>query len=361
MNWSRGENGAGPAFKEGTVADGDDITVIVTDNISGDRATYDKNTRVFEISKDYLTQFDWAYKIAASMHEFGHALGFLGADCSGASIMSGMTSSSYVHYFTECDQNKMNQIYGNPIRRDDDGDGWSPDEGDDYWEPDWCDSDPDSNPGYQPTCDIGSGEDRNCDGVDDLYQCDSPILIDVAGNGVRLTDAVGGVTFDLEGDGFAQQLSWIAEGSDDAWLALDRNGNGAIDDGTELFGNFTPQPASATPNGFLALAALDDNQDRWIDAADAVFERLRLWNDANHDARTQPGELRGLSAAGIRRLSLDYTETMRRDRYGNLFRLKAKIDAAGPDGVGKFAWDVFLVGLPRSGAQASEAPRRERR
>ncbi len=73
----------------------------------------------------------------------------------------------------------------------------------------------------------------------------SPIVVDVAGNGFNLTDASGGVTFDLNNIGGKEKVAWTSGSSDDAWLVLDRNGNGTIDGVTELFGDVTAQPEPA--------------------------------------------------------------------------------------------------------------------
>jgi len=186
------------------------------------------------------------------------------------------------------------------------------------------------------------------------YDPDSPILVDINGDGFSLTDAAGGVDFDIAATGTPKRLAWTSLGSDDAWLVLDRNGNGLIDNGQELFGNHTGQPepsAGQERNGFLALAEFDKpdnggNSDRLIQETDAVFSSLQLWQDANHNGISEPSELHTLKEIGLKTLELDYKESKRTDRYGNRFRYRAKVKDNKNLQLGRWAWDVFLMTQP---------------
>jgi hypothetical protein len=192
----------------------------------------------------------------------------------------------------------------------------------------------------------------------DPVVCTTPIIIDTDGEGFHLTSAENGVTFDIHGDGEPLRISWTAPGYHNAFLALDRDGSGTITSGKELFGNVTPQPQSATPNGFLALAEFDKpenggNGDGVIDEHDAVFSKLVLWIDDNHDGISQPSELHGLSEFGIHSLSISYFESRKTDEFGNQFRYKARVNPRKEDRdsrdetvageVGRWAYDVFFV------------------
>lgn len=204
-----------------------------------------------------------------------------------------------------------------------------------------------------PTGDFGGGGGGG--GGGNAPDC-SPIIIDTAGEGFHLTSAQAGVMFDITGTGHPIQIAWTASGSRNAFLALP-GPDGLIHNGKELFGNFTPQPESASPNGFLALAEYDKpenggNGDGVIDEHDAVFSRLRLWIDANHDGTSQPDELHTLPELGVYSISLHYFESRRTDDFGNQFRYKARVNPGErrdpkdqtPSGdPGRWTYDVFLT------------------
>lgn len=175
----------------------------------------------------------------------------------------------------------------------------------------------------------------------------SPVLINMHSNTAEdhLTSAADGVYFDLRATGHPQRIGWTRADAPVGFLALDRNWNGQIDDGRELFGNFTVRSdGTRARNGFEALKDFDLNDDGKIDTTDAVFSQLRLWFDRNHNGRSEPEELMSLAAVGIDAIFTAYTESPRKDRFGNSYRFvgTATIENHRKD-LTRRIFDVFFV------------------
>jgi len=167
-------------------------------------------------------------------------------------------------------------------------------------------------------------------GCDPVVGC-SPILLDIDSNGLSLTGAMDPVSFDINADGVQELLSWTRADSNDVFLFLDRNGNGIVDDGSELFGDSSPQPPSLAPNGFDALAVFDNasdggDEDGWITARDAIFGSLELWNDRSHDGESQASEIGLLSETEVIGISLHYVESAKHDPHGNVERWRSLVE-----------------------------------
>ena len=135
----------------------------------------------------------------------------------------------------------------------------------------------------------------------------SPIVLDLDGNGIQTVAAAQGVSFDLNATGHASQVGWVGAG--DGLLVRDRNGNGSIDNGSELYGVATQTATGRAGNGYAAMASEDSNHDGKLNAKDAHFSELEVWVDANHDGKSAADELRGLIDMGIAEIDLNYTKT----------------------------------------------------
>lgn len=176
----------------------------------------------------------------------------------------------------------------------------------------------------------------------------SPIALDLNGDGIRMTNATGGALFDVNGLGRVMWVGWPV-GRDDGWLVLDRNKNGAIDDGSELFGNATRlRTGSIAKDGYEALAELDTNGDLIVDRQDQRFSDLYIWLDGDGNGSVSEGELRPLASTKITGMSIVPKESQRRDSYGNRFRLRAAVFTI--DGSHqRYSYDVWPAVEPLTG------------
>ncbi|HGG8282627.1 TPA: hypothetical protein ACJMFG_002141, partial [Neisseria meningitidis] len=157
--------------------------------------------------------------------------------------------------------------------------------------------------------------DRNRSGQYHIYD---PLALDLDGDGIETVAAKGfsGSLFDHNGNGIRTATGWVS--ADDGLLVRDLNGNGIIDNGAELFGDNTKlADGSFAKHGYAALAELDSNGDNIINAADAAFQSLRVWQDLNQDGISQANELRTLEELGIQSLDLAYKDVNKNLGNGN--------------------------------------------
>lgn len=131
-----------------------------------------------------------------------------------------------------------------------------------------------------------------------------PLILDLSGDGFNIEKKKSGTYFDLNCNGFAERINWTRS---DAILSLDKNNNGKIDDGSEVFGDYhLLANGTRAKNGFEALAQYDSNGDGVIDANDEIFDSLKLWVDADGDGVSEAGELKTLKEMHIKAIHLNY-------------------------------------------------------
>lgn len=157
-----------------------------------------------------------------------------------------------------------------------------------------------------------------------VLACNSPLILDLNGDGIRTTTGWYPVRFDFDGDGVQEVSAWTAPDGEEGFLWLDLNRNGRVDSGRELFGDSTLLPnGEMSRHGFEALAVYDRDElggsrDGLISNEDLIWRFLRLWIDKNHDGVSQKEEVRHLNSEGVTSISLDYVEAREYDDANNL-------------------------------------------
>ena len=151
------------------------------------------------------------------------------------------------------------------------------------------------------------------------------IALDLGGDGIQtVAEQSSGVVFDVDGTGYAKQTAWV--GKSDGMLVLDRNFNGVIDTGSELFGN---TQLALGAQGLKGLAWVDANVDGDIDARDAVYSQLRVWQDANGNGLVDTGEAKSLADMGISSIHYNRGSYDKNGQSLQVSSVDLQVDSAG--------------------------------
>lgn len=152
-----------------------------------------------------------------------------------------------------------------------------------------------------------------------IQQAD-PLVLDLDGDGLDLGQAGEAAVFDVNGDGTLDKTGWVR--GDDALLVYDRNGNGLLDDGSELFGD-----QNGAQNGFAELSKYDENSDGRITSKDSIYKALQLYRDLNGNGRVDSGEMSKLNRSEITALNLQFLRE-NAQLNGNTLLLKGSFQRA---------------------------------
>ncbi|HED3065452.1 TPA: hypothetical protein R4057_002420, partial [Kluyvera ascorbata] len=152
----------------------------------------------------------------------------------------------------------------------------------------------------------------------------SPVILDLDGDGIETRGLQDRIFFDHDGNHFAENTGWVS--ADDGLLVIDKDCNGKIDSGNELFGNNTVlSNGSLAANGYEALQELDTNGDGTLNSRDEAWQQLQVWQDRNGNARVDDGELMSLSEAGIAAIDTDYKNSTWVDKQGNAHKQTGEV------------------------------------
>ncbi len=192
-----------------------------------------------------------------------------------------------------------------------------------------------------PECEPGEGIDMGCVGEICYWDgealrryswseegCDTPLVVDFGGAPLELMPAIA-ASFDLSHDGSCMSTDWPTA----PWLAIDRDGDGFIRSGSELFGSATKMSAGGhAPHGFAALAELDSDHDGKITPADERFGELLLWSDLDEDRIGAYAELRPLRETTLVSIDLGFERRAECDRRGNCGYERTSFEYRTPQG-----------------------------
>ncbi|MBG2877024.1 hypothetical protein I4902_13890 [Proteus alimentorum] len=160
--------------------------------------------------------------------------------------------------------------------------------------------------------------------VDEQKETETPLVIALVDEGIFTLPDDDNIYFDHNNDGVKESTGWIDSNS--AFLVFDKNENGIIDNGNEMFGNNTPNIlGDYAKHGFDALSQYDNNQDNRIDNNDVIWSSLNLWVDKNINGETDIDELVDIECSGIEAINLIYENNGIIDENGNQFLLTSSV------------------------------------